>query len=402
MSIAAWPGLYFSRLFSLDIVGLITTAFVVAGIVVLGTIAFDAVHFVLHKMMNSRSKVARAIGGLHGVHHAFYDRNLGIHPTLRRRHIQLHHGPEVGTQFLVVSTFFLVTDWFYVVTAQLVCIINLTAVVLQGGQDWNHKPTKIMPSPRRSLHVDPTYHALHHVHPNHFFSSIVTVFDRLFGTAMPVAGRTFLVTGASGAFGAPLCALLEARGGTVLRAKYGSDWTYDDVTGLIAPMLRADVLILTHGSKREFAQQANCDSFVALIEQFLALKKGRQMPPEVWAVGSEIEAHPHFGNEELKIYSASKRNYARFAHAYYLDERALYRHIVPSAFTSPMGKGLISGKLAVDIAMFFIDRGFRYVPVTYTGVALINYFKFVFAGPMIGRRPTLPTPTLPPQAQPST
>ncbi|HEY1098023.1 MAG TPA: hypothetical protein VGF99_03805, partial [Myxococcota bacterium] len=104
------------------------------------------------------------------------------------------------------------------------------------------------------------------------------------------------------------------------------------------------------------------------------------------------------GNEELKIYSASKRNYARYAHAYYLDERVLYRHIVPSAFTSPMGKGLISGELAAKIAMFFIDRGFRYVPVTYTGVALYNYLKFVFAGPMIGRRPTLPTVTLPPSA----
>lgn len=393
---------YFSRLFSLDLVGLITTAFIVTGIVLLGTIGFDAIHLVLHKMMNSRSRLARSLGGLHGVHHAFYDRNLVIHPNLRRRNILLHHVPEVGTQFLVVSSFLLFTDWFYVVTAQLVCIINLTIVALQGGQDWNHKPAAFMPSPRRSLHVCPTYHALHHVHPNHYFSSIVTVFDRVVGTAMPVAGRTFLVTGASGAFGAPLCALLEARGGKVLRAKYGADWSYDDVTGLIPQMQQADVLILTHGSKRDFAQQANCDSFVALTEQFLAVKKGRQMVPEVWAVGSEIEAHPHFGNEELKIYSASKRNYARFAHAYYLDERVLYRHIVPSAFTSPMGKGLISGKLAVDIAMFFIDRGFRYVPVTYTGVALINYFKFVFAGPMIGRRPALPPTTLPPTTLPAT
>ncbi len=387
---------YFSRLFSLGFAGLLTTAFIVTGIVLLGTIAFDGVHFVLHKMMNSRSRIARALGGLHGVHHAFYDRNLVIHPNLRRRNILLHHVPEVGTQFLVVSSFFFVTDWFYVVTAQLVCLINLAAVVLQGGQDWNHKPKTIMASPRRTVHVDPTYHALHHVHPNHYFSSIVTLFDRVVGTAMPVAGRTFLVTGASGAFGAPLCALLERRGGTVLRAKYGTDWSYDDVTGLASQMQQTDVLILSHGSKRDFAQEANCDSFVALIEQFLALKKGRQMPPEVWAVGSEIEAHPHFGNEELKIYSASKRAYARFAHAYYLDERVLYRHIVPSAFTSQMGKGLISGKRAVDIAMFFIDRGFRYVPVTYTGIALINYVKFVFAGPMIGRRPALPTVALPP------
>lgn len=398
MSFLDWPRLFFERLFSLDLPGLITTAFVVTGIVLLGTVAFDAVHWLLHVFMRSKNRALRGIGGLHGVHHAFYDRNLVIHPNLRRRNILLHHVPEVGTQFLVVSSFFFVTDWFFVVIAQIVCLVNLTVVVIQGGQDWNHKPKEIMSSPRRSLHVCPTYHALHHVHPNHYFSSIVTVFDRLFGTAMPVAGRTFLVTGASGAFGKPLCAILEARGGTVLRAKHGTDWSYDDVTGLIPQMQQADVLILSHGSKRDFAQQANCDSFVAMIEQFLALKQGNKMPPEVWAVGSEIEGHPHFGNEELKIYSASKRNYARYAHAYYLDERVLYRHIVPSAFTSPMGKGLISGELAAKIAMFFIDRGFRYVPVTYTGVALYNYLKFVFAGPMIGRRPTLPTVTLPPSA----
>lgn len=397
----AWPSLYLSRLAELDLVGWVKLLLAVAGIALAGTIVFDGVHYVLHIFMRSRSKVLRAIGGLHGVHHAFYDRNLVIHPGLRRRNILMHHVPEVGTQFLVVSSFFFVADWLYVVSAQLFCLANLTVVVLMGGQDWNHKPTKIMKSPRRSLHVCPTYHALHHVHPNHYFGSVATVFDRVFGTAMPVAGRTFLMTGASGAFGAPIASILEARGGTVLRAKYGVDWSYDDVTGLIAQMQRADVLILAHGSKRDFAQQANCDSFVALIEQFLALKKGLQMPPEVWAVGSEIEGHPHFGNEELKIYSASKRNYARFAHAYYLDERVLYRHIVPSAFTSPMGKGLISGELAAKIAMFFIDRGFRYVPVTYTGVAFYNYLKFVFAGPMIGRRPTVPVPILPTSTGPA-
>jgi hypothetical protein len=43
-----------------------------------------------------------------------------------------------------------------------------------------------------------------------------------------------------------------------------------------------------------------------------------------------------------------------------------------------MGPGLISGKMAARIAMFFIRRGARYVPVTYTGIAFINYFKFLF------------------------
>jgi monoglucosyldiacylglycerol epimerase len=101
------------------------------------------------------------------------------------------------------------------------------------------------------------------------------------------------------------------------------------------------------------------------------------MPGEVWAVGLEIECHPHFGNGTLQIYSASKRAYAAHARRYYRDPDLLYRHIVPSAFTSRMGPGLISGAMAVRIAMFFITRGFRYIPVTYTGIALLNAFKFI-------------------------
>ena len=31
------------------------------------------------------------------------------------------------------------------------------------------------------------------------------------------------------------------------------------------------------------------------------------------------------------------------------------------------------------MALFLIRRGFRYVPVTYTGIALLNYFKFLLA-----------------------
>ena len=43
-----------------------------------------------------------------------------------------------------------------------------------------------------------------------------------------------------------------------------------------------------------------------------------------------------------------------------------------------MGPGLISGEAAAKAALFLIRRGFRYVPVTYTGIALVNYFKFAW------------------------
>ncbi|MDB5474032.1 MAG: hypothetical protein JWP99_1335, partial [Devosia sp.] len=51
---------------------------------------------------------------------------------------------------------------------------------------------------------------------------------------------------------------------------------------------------------------------------------------------------------------------------------------VPSSFTSAMGAGAMSAATAVNIALFFIQRGFRYVPVTMTGLAVLNYFRFRF------------------------
>ena len=94
--------------------------------------------------------------------------------------------------------------------------------------------------------------------------------------------------------------------------------------------------------------------------------------------------------QELKVYKASKDAYKRHAHAYYWDRSILYRHIVPSAFTSPMGPGLMSGKTAARIAMFFIRRGFHYVPVTYTGIAVLNYFSFLLDAPARRNAPALP------------
>ena len=172
---------------------------------------------------------------------------------------------------------------------------------------------------------------------------------------------------AGGAFGAPLKALLEKEGAVV------TPLAHADFARADAQLADAEILILAHGSKEADAMLANCDSFVDLIERFRAAAQGRLVPPEVWAVGSEIEAHPAFG---AVAYAQSKRAFARHAVACFHDDRLLYRHIVPSAFTSPMGKGLISGKTAAAWALFLIKRGVRYVPVTYTGIALINYLKF--------------------------
>src|SRR4051794_15140174 len=137
--------------------------------------------------------------------------------------------------------------------------------------------------------------------------------------------------------------------------------------------------------------EANCASFLTLIDRFRSLTQNRQVPVEVWAVGSEIECHPTFGNPSLRSYAQSKRAYAQAAARLMLDQGLLYRHIVPSAFRSPMGPGEMSGRTAAAITLWLIRRGFRYVPVTYTGIAFVNFIPFflrgLLAGPQAPRRP---------------
>ena len=83
--------------------------------------------------------------------------------------------------------------------------------------------------------------------------------------------------------------------------------------------------------------EANCGSFVAILERFRELHRGERFPVEVWAVGSEIECHPAWGDPDLRIYLDSKRAYARRARHYFHDRSFIYRHIVPSAFTYTTG-----------------------------------------------------------------
>jgi monoglucosyldiacylglycerol epimerase len=62
------------------------------------------------------------------------------------------------------------------------------------------------------------------------------------------------------------------------------------------------------------------------------------------------------------------------------DQDLLYRHIVPSAFRSRMGGGMMSGRTAAMVALWLIRHGCRCVPVTYTGIAFLNFVPFVFRG----------------------
>jgi hypothetical protein len=343
-----------------------------------GTVVFDAVHYTFHSCLKSKYKILRAIGSFHLAHHRFYTPQLQIDTDWTMRNLLRHAVVEYTIQMLAMASCLLFLPRAAVFIAMAFQTLIFTVVCCQRGIDPNHKPYPILPSSRGGFFVSPEYHALHHAQMNHCYSSYIKLIDYVFGSSQHLRGKRIAITGASGALGSNMKKLLEKEGAEMTTFKYGVDYDYNNYDKLKEPLANTDILLLCHGSKFDNAQAANCDSFVSIIELFKAVRKRELVPVEVWGVGSEIEFHPSFGIKKLIPYSQSKRNYARKARAYFRDRDMQYRHIVHSAFMSPMGPGLMTASFAAKVTLFLIKRDFKYVPVTYTGFAFFNYFKFVF------------------------
>lgn len=349
-----------------------------ALIFVVSTALFDALHWILHRWERSSIPLLRTFSSWHWVHHKFLGLDMQINPAYARANVWFHILPEYLTSMAGTLVFLLVFPWPPIVAVALARTVMLGMTLWEEGLDYNHMSMDRVGGQQGLLWVDNNYHAMHHVYPHSFFSSFANVFDLIAGTACQIAGRRFLVTGASGAFGSAMVEKLRQLGGVVETAKFGVDFAPGNCATMREKLGRTDVLVLAHGAKTGDCWNANNVTFRELTELFTDIGKTRLTPPEVWALGSEVEFHGDMGMDELKAYSASKRAFALRARDYYRSDALIYRHIVPSSFTSAMGKGAMSARTAVNIALFFIRRGFRYVPVTLTGLAVLNYFRFRF------------------------
>jgi hypothetical protein len=347
-----------------------------AALFVIATFVFDAIHYGLHFCLNSRSSWLRRLASPHQAHHDFCDRSLIYHDHAIMANLALHVIPEYATQMGVCAVAFAFLHPLPVLLVMGSFTLIFVAVIVLRGKDRNHTTRLVLRAAHGTFFVRAPYHALHHVYPDSYMSSYTTLLDRLMGTACHIRGRTVALTGASGSFGSAMKELLERAGAKVLPLKFGADYTYKDFSGADSSLGAADILLLAHGAKGEQAMPANCASFLALIERFKMLTRNRQVPVEIWAVGSEIECHPSFGDPVLRFYARSKRAFARSAASLMYDHDVLYRHIVPSSFRSAMGGGLMSGRTAAAVALWLIRHGFRYVPVTYTGIAFVNAIPF--------------------------
>jgi hypothetical protein len=107
-----------------------------------------------------------------------------------------------------------------------------------------------------------------------------------------------------------------------------------------------DTLVLAHGTKSaQHAFEANAKSAVEIIELFKQLRRPTEskLHADVWYVGSKAELHGAF-TKDMQHYSDSKRPFVPFAHRLYDDETVIYRKIVPAAFQSDMGSGVVSAR----------------------------------------------------------
>lgn len=345
------------------------------------TFIFDTIHWALHRWTKSRFRLLRTFASWHHVHHRFLDGKMQVHPDLTMSNFWAHLLPEFLTSLAGTAVFYLFFHWIPVTCVVLLHLWNFINNIRTEGMDANHMAMNRVSARQSVFKVNAAYHAMHHITPENFFSSYLNLFDLLFGRSCTIRHRRFVITGATGAFGSAMKRRIEALGGNVEAARHGVDFAPGDVSRMRDRLARADVLILAHGAKGPEAWDANYTTFIELADLFISLGKGRLVPPEIWAVGSEAELHGDMGQADLVDYAASKRAFARRALGYYRSEDVLYRHIVPSAFTSQMGAGPMNADTAAAIALFLIRRGFSYVPVTLTSLALWNYFRFIWQKP---------------------
>lgn len=344
----------------------------------IGTLFFDILHICLHHFIKSRHPWLRSIGNIHGVHHRFFSAKLTIEKEWQSKNLKQHVIVEYITQLLGIFSCLFLFPLTPVLLASILSTIIFATTCYYRGADPHHRPLKKLPPCKRGMFVDAAYHARHHLYPSHFYSSYFKIFDYVLGSALSLAGKKIAMTGASGALGSQMKLILERKGAIVTTFKYGLDYDYNNYEKLRAPLMETDILFLCHGTKYEDTEKANCDSFVKIIELYKTAYQEKLIPPEIWAVGSEIECHPCFGIKKLYPYANSKRRYAKYARYYFHDPNIQYRHLVHSAFTSKMGRGLMSAKVAAYLTIFLLKRDFKYVPVTYTGFAFFNYLRYVF------------------------
>jgi hypothetical protein len=234
-----------------------------------GAVFFDFVHFVLHAMLRSRVALLRALAWPHGVHHGWIDGRLEVQWQLQRRNVFCHIVPEYLTQLVFTAAVAWLLPLAFAVVLGLLQTGVFLYVLSQAGLDPNHRPVKRLDAYRPGPWTPPAYHALHHVHPDAYFSAYTKLVDVLVGSGAQLRGRRFLLLGGEGPFGPALAEALADHG--VERIERAP---HEPAAGLAGfDLASLDVLVLCDPEQDPTPR----------VEAFVAATRERRLPPEVWA-----------------------------------------------------------------------------------------------------------------------
>lgn len=258
--------------------------FELLGVILVGGVLCDGIHAFLHRASHSRAWVLRALAALHQSHHDFLDRTLRFHDERLLPNLLMHQVPETVMRGLVLFAVVRVTGAAPVVASigiALVCI-DFVVVVAHRGRDRWHRADGPLPAPAGGLFVDPAYHQMHHVFPDHFLAAHVQVLDRVLGTLLPLEDRVVVVIGGS-LFGHELGLQLARAGARVRRVAFEPREGADNDAGVIddAHLAAADILVFSHG-----AEDRGVASYEALLTRAQTLHAKNVAPLEVWTLDS--------------------------------------------------------------------------------------------------------------------
>jgi hypothetical protein len=252
-----------------------TQVFQLVLVVLVASTLCDGVHALLHKCIRSPWHVLRAVGALHGAHHAFLDEKLRVHPERLGRNLLWHHVPETVLRATVaglVAWSLAVGD---VVTAAVLALVVLdfVHVLVRGGLDAFHRARTPIHARATRVFVDSSYHALHHTEPDRCYAAHTPLFDWLVGAWQPVRDRLVLVVDNH-----PSDALVHALQQRGARVQCVTPADLED-----GQLERAHVVVLAHGSDVRGEH-----SYEALLARAARVRSDVQQPLAVWALGDDV------------------------------------------------------------------------------------------------------------------
>lgn len=288
-----------------------TDALIATGLgiflLLLGTLAFDALHILLHRWLSSRWSLLRRLGSLHGVHHAFLDRDLRIHEDLIRANVFCHVIPEYLVQVCVTVS---LGSLLQLPSLAIAIALTLETLVFglimkpTPGFDVNHRHVDRLRAYRPQYFCLPEYHLLHHVYPDAYFGSWLKTMDHLLASGIAIESRKVALTGGTSECGQALRRGMLAKSSIL---DIGDD-RLTSTGKLIQALQDVDILVLCH-------KDDSNESYRDIIELYYGLHRERRLPVEVWAVTTPDEFR-------------SNRPFATYARRLFRAGKVIYRHLV--------------------------------------------------------------------------